>query len=72
MKVFRLFALTLMLVGVWFMPERPVSACADPGANCPAQQPRPNGCACCSDNHCQSGNCNLTTEKCEPKVPILD
>lgn len=68
MKIFRLCALTLLLVGVWLIPERPASACeADPGQNCPAQQPRPNGCKCCSDNHCASGRCNINTDKCEAK-----
>ncbi len=73
MKVIRLIALTLMLTGVWFMPERPVSACAIPGANCPPPpEQRPDGCACCSDNHCESGKCDLETEECVPKEPLLD
>ena len=65
MKKIRLLLLTLMLAGSFAMLDSPASACAGEG-NCP-QADRPNGCKCCSDNHCASGRCNINTEKCEAK-----
>jgi hypothetical protein len=69
MKKLRLLFLAMVLVsGFWSFNQR-VVACVDPdeeilGPVCPKQQPRPNGCPCCSDNHCTSNYCNPTTNKC--------
>lgn len=63
MKKFRLLILALSLAGGLSTFNAPVSvsACEDDEdeiAACPKYQPRPNGCKCCSDNHCTSGFCD--------------
>ena len=66
MKKFRLLVLALMLVGSvsMFSGSTTVYACAD-GGGCTGSD-RPLGCACCSDNHCASGNC-LPNDRCGSK-----
>lgn len=65
MKIIRLILLTMMLMGSFYMYDRPVSACVDESsAACPPNAPRDNGCKCCSDNHCKSNYCNPANNKC--------
>ena len=66
MAKLRLFIVLLMLVGSVSMFDAPVKACESGGGNCPPAD-RPNGCACCSDNHCASTKCDIVTQKCVPK-----
>lgn len=62
----KLSVFLLMLCGSIMMFDSPITACSGGGENCP-QANRPVGCACCSDNHCASGKCDITTEKCVNK-----
>lgn len=61
MKKFRLMILILMLVGGISMFNPPVSAdeCSDEEGPCTGYD-RPNGCKCCSENHCHSNYCDKT------------
>lgn len=67
MKKFRLLVLALMLVGSGTMFNE--SASAECGGDsmvvegCTGSD-RPNGCKCCSNNHCASNWCDINTDKC--------
>ncbi len=68
MKKIRLLMLVLMLVTSFSIFDGATTktyGCAD-GGGCP-QADRPNGCACCSDNHCDSGYCNPANDKCSAR-----
>lgn len=68
MKQLRLIFLVLLLVGGYSTFSANDGGCngveLEEGGKCPKYEPRPNGCKCCSDNHCESGYCNPSTDKC--------
>ncbi len=72
MKKFRLLLLTLMLVGGVSMFNQSATACADGEGDCSSKNgDRPVGCACCSDNHCDSGKCGKD-DKCAAKTEGME
>jgi len=68
MKKLRLVVLIMLLTGGLSSFKANEPACFDPGDEgpCPKNQPRPNGCKCCSDNHCVSDHCEIGSERCVP------
>ena len=77
-KKIRLILLVSMLLGSisMFNSTQSVRACGDEegedsACNCTEAACKPDGCSCCSDNHCKSGYCPSATDKCTKK-PLDD
>jgi hypothetical protein len=69
MKKLRLLFMITLLIGSLSFFDGPATA-EECGSGpyieiegCP-QADRPNGCKCCSDNHCASGFCDPSNDKC--------
>gem|GEM_PF-6824134 len=61
MKKLRLVVLIMLLTGGLSSFKANEPACVDQGddnGHCPKHAARPDGCPCCSENHCISGYCN--------------
>lgn len=72
MAFLRLFLVILLTISIYNVTETRVVADECDGGRaiveegCPAQAPRPNGCKCCSNNHCISNYCNPLNKCANP------